>query len=141
MKTFRDLKVGLDEDLEEKLAWLVPSYSQYRILRKSVDARRSSDAHFVYSIDVYENGEKPLDPEFTLERVAVPADADRPIIIGSGPAGLFAAVRLVERGINCVLLERGSIGAKRIQSINQFWRYGQLDPDNNVCFGEGGAGL
>lgn len=141
MKTFRDLKVGLDEDLDEKLAWLVPNYSQYRILRKSVDARRSSDAHFVYSIDVYEQGEKPLDPEFTLERVALPDDADRPLIIGSGPAGLFAAVRMVERGIKCVLLERGSIGAKRIQAINQFWRYGNLDPDNNVCFGEGGAGL
>ncbi|MES2962304.1 MAG: FAD-binding protein, partial [Bdellovibrionota bacterium] len=141
MKTFRDLKVGLDEDLDEKLAWLVPQYSQYRITRKSVDARRSSDAHYVYSIDVYEQGEKPLDPEFRLERVELPSDADRPLIIGSGPAGLFAAVRMVERGIKCVLLERGSTGNERIKAINQFWRYGQLDPNNNVCFGEGGAGL
>jgi uncharacterized FAD-dependent dehydrogenase len=110
-------------------------------LRKSVDARRSSDAHFVYSIDVYENGEKPVDPVFDVERVSLPSDFERPIIIGSGPAGLFAAVRFAERGIPSLLLERGSVGAKRIQAINQYWRYGRLDPNNNVCFGEGGAGL
>lgn len=141
MKTFRDLKVGLDEDLNEKLAWLVPNYSQYRIKRKSVDARRSTDVHWVYSIDVYEQNEKPLDPDYTVDKVAFPSNAEKPVIVGSGPAGLFAAVRLVERGIPCILLERGSRGEKRIQAINQFWRYGNLDPDNNVCFGEGGAGL
>ncbi len=141
MKTLRDLKIGLDEDLAEKLAWMVPNYSQYRILRKSVDARRSSDAHFVYSIDVYEEGEKPHDPDYAIDQVNIPASTERPLIVGSGPAGLFAAVRLVERGIPCILLERGSPGSKRIQAINQYWRYGKLDPDNNVCFGEGGAGL
>ncbi len=141
MKSFRDLKVGLDEDLQEKLAWLVPHYSEYRILRKSVDARRSSDPHWVMSLDVFEKGEVPPNETFEVERVAPPADAQKPIIVGSGPAGLFAAVRLVERGIPCVLLERGSLGPKRIQAINRYWRYGELDPDNNVCFGEGGAGL
>jgi uncharacterized FAD-dependent dehydrogenase len=141
MKSFRDLKVGLDEDLKEKLAWMTPNYTDFRILRKSVDARRSSDAHFVYSIDVYEDGEKPLDPEFHIDKVTLGDGFERPIIIGSGPAGLFAAVRFAERGIPCLLLERGSVGEKRIQAINQFWRYGKLDPNNNVCFGEGGAGL
>lgn len=141
MKSFRDLKVGLDEDLDEKLQWLVPDYQQYRILRKSVDARRSSDAHFVYSIDVFEQNETPVDPTYPIEKVTFPVSEDKPLIIGSGPAGLFAAIRLVERGIPCVLIERGSTGAKRIQAINQFWRYGKLDPHNNVCFGEGGAGL
>ena len=141
MKSFRDLKVGLDEDLREKLAWMTPDYTDFRILRKSVDARRSSDAHFVYSIDVYEQGEKPQDPIFDIEPMTLPENFERPIIIGSGPAGLFAAVRFAERGIPCLLLERGSTGNKRIQAINQFWRYGKLDPHNNVCFGEGGAGL
>jgi uncharacterized FAD-dependent dehydrogenase len=141
MKSFRDLKVGLDEDLAEKLSWMVPNYSQYRILRKSVDARRSSDPHWVVSVDVFEENEVPPAEAFDVDRVSPPEGADRPIIIGSGPAGLFAAVRLVERGIPCVLLERGSEGAKRIQMINRFWRYGELDPNNNVCFGEGGAGL
>ena len=141
MKSFRDLKVGLDEDLREKLSWMTPDYTDFRILRKSVDARRSSDAHFVYSVDVYEKGESPKDPIFEIEKISLPESFDRPIIIGSGPAGLFAAVRFAERGIPCLLLERGSTGNKRIQAINQFWRYGKLDPNNNVCFGEGGAGL
>ncbi|HVK61687.1 MAG TPA: FAD-dependent monooxygenase, partial [Bdellovibrionales bacterium] len=141
MKTFRDLKVGLDEDLEEKLAYLVPNYSQCRILRKSVDARRSTDVHWVYSVDVYEENEAPKDPDYSVEKVSFPRGQAKPLIVGSGPAGLFAAVRLLERGIPCTLIERGSIGTKRIQAINQFWRYGQLDPNNNVCFGEGGAGL
>ncbi len=141
MKSFRDLKLGIDEDLEEKLARLVPNFSQYRVRRKSVDARRGSDPHWVISVDVYEPGETPQDETFELERIDFPKSVPKPLIIGTGPAGLFAAIRLVERGIPSVILERGSIGSKRIQSINRFWRYGELDPDNNVCFGEGGAGL
>jgi uncharacterized FAD-dependent dehydrogenase len=156
MKTFRDLKVGLDEDLNEKLAWLVPNYQSIRIRRKSVDARRSTDVHWVYSVDVFEQGETAPVEKIVLDRVSrslstssagksstgTPSGSfDRPVVVGSGPAGLFAALRLVERGLSCVLLERGSQGATRIQKINRFWRYGELDPDNNVCFGEGGAGL
>jgi uncharacterized FAD-dependent dehydrogenase len=140
-KTIKDLKVGLDEDLNEKLQWMVPHYSQYRIRRKSIDARRATDVHWVYTVDVFEQNETPPEETFPVEKISFPPSADKPLIIGSGPAGLFAAVRLVERGIPCVLLERGSIGNKRIQAINRFWRYGELDPDNNVCFGEGGAGL
>lgn len=141
MKSFRDLKVGLDEDLEEKLAWLVPQYSQYRVTRKSVDARRSQDPHWVYSLDVYEKDEIPKTESFPVDPIQFTKVSGKPLIIGSGPAGLFAALRLVERGIPCTLLERGSRGEKRIQAINRFWRYGELDLNNNVCFGEGGAGL
>jgi uncharacterized FAD-dependent dehydrogenase len=140
-KVFQQLKIGLDEDLSEKLKWMVPSYSQYRVLRKSVDARRSSLPHWVYSVEVFEAGEEPPQENYEIEKVSIPASSERPIIVGSGPAGLFAAVRLCERGIPCILLERGSEGPKRIGAINRFWRYGELDPNNNVCFGEGGAGL
>lgn len=140
-RTFRDIKIGLDDSLEEQLAWLSPNYSQYRVLRKSVDARRATDPHWVYTVEVFGPGETPPETEFHLDKIKPPSSSQRPLIIGSGPAGLFAAIRLVERGIPCVLLERGSIGPKRIQAINRFWRYGQLDADNNVCFGEGGAGL
>lgn len=140
-QTFRELKVGLDETLEERIAWLQPDFSQFRVLRKSVDARRANDPHWVYTVEVFGPGEKPPIENFDLERVTFPSNGSKPIIIGSGPAGLFAAIRLVERGIPCILLERGSQGPKRIQSINKFWRYGDLDLENNVCFGEGGAGL
>ena len=140
-RTFRDLQIGLDETLEEQLAWLSPGYSYYRVLRKSVDARRSSHPHWVYTVEVFDKDEQPPVENFEIEKISFPQDSQKPVIIGSGPAGLFAAVRLVERGIPCVLLERGSLGPKRIQAINRYWRYGELDPDNNVCFGEGGAGL
>lgn len=137
-----DLEVGLNDDLKEILARRVPSYSSHRILRQSVDARRSNQMpHWIYSVEVFENGETPKTPSYDPAPVAWPSSRAKPLVIGTGPAGLFAAVRLVERGIPCTILERGSIGEKRIGAINRFWRYGELDPNNNVCMGEGGAGL
>ena len=64
----------------------------------------------------------------------------RPIVIGAGPAGLFAALRLGEAGASAILLERGQAVEGRIPAVNGFWRGGPIDPDNNILFGEGGAG-
>lgn len=138
----RDLEVGLDEDLKEVLKRRVPSYSSHRILRQSVDARRSAQIpHWIYTVEVFENGETPKEPSYDPAPVSWPSSRKKPLIIGTGPAGLFAAVRLLERGIPSVILERGSPGEKRIMKINRYWRFGELDPNNNVCMGEGGAGL
>ena len=137
---FHNIEIDVGESLEEKLQWLAPNYSQFRILKKSVDARRSQKPHFIYSVEVFAAGESPQTENFQLTPLTTPPK-ERPIIIGAGPAGLFCALRLVERGIKPILLERGSEAAKRMLSINRYWRYGQLDLDNNVCFGEGGAGL
>ncbi len=138
-KLIKDLKIGLDESLQEKLTYLVPNYGTHRVLRESVDARRRSAIHQVYTVEVFEKNEAVPELSYPLDKIT--PNGDRPIIVGSGPAGLFAALRLVERGVPCLLLERGSEAEKRILGINQYWRYGKLDPDNNVCFGEGGAGL
>lgn len=139
-RLFHNLKLGLDEELSEKLAWMLPGHGEFRILRQSVDARQRHNPHFVMTVEVAEPGET-----LPLQDIAVTPAArrfsDRPIVVGSGPAGLFAALRFVERGVPCVLLERGSESAQRIKGINQYWRYGKLDPRNNVCYGEGGAGL
>lgn len=141
-KIIKDLKIAIDEDLNEHLAWLAPEHGPYRILRQSVDARKKHSPHFVYTIEVAEQHETLQTEKFELEKISqLPADFQKPIIIGSGPAGLFAALRLVERGIPCRLFERGSESSERIKGINRFWRYGELDPRNNVCYGEGGAGL
>jgi uncharacterized FAD-dependent dehydrogenase len=138
----RDLEVGLDEDLKEVLRRRFPLYSNHRILRQSVDARRSAQIpYWIYSIEVFEGDEKPSEQNFDPEPIQWPKSRAKPIIVGTGPAGLFAAVRLLERGIPSVILERGSVGEKRILKINRFWRFGELDPNNNVCMGEGGAGL
>jgi uncharacterized FAD-dependent dehydrogenase len=135
---FHDLLLDLDSDLPEKLQQMVPNYGSHRILKQSVDARRGHTPKFVYSVEVAEKGELLASSEFVLDEIK---SNERPIVIGAGPAGLFCALRLLERGIPCRLFERGSQAEKRIQGINKFWRYGTLDPRNNVCFGEGGAGL
>ncbi len=138
-KTLRNIKLGLDESLEDHLAWLAPGYGDFRILRQSVDARQRHSPHFVYSVEVFEKGEKAEKPRIEVEKVKF---GDRPVVIvGAGPAGLFAALRLCERGIPCVLLEQGSATEKRVLAIGKFWRRGELNPRNNVGFGEGGAGL
>lgn len=139
-RILHNIEVPIHEDLEEKLAYLVPNYGEYRILRKSVDARRRHSPHFVYSVEVAEQNETLTLPVFNIEKISTKLSPPV-IVIGTGPAGLFAALRLVERGIPCLLFERGSSAEKRIVGINKFWRYGHLDPRNNVCFGEGGAGL
>lgn len=138
-KIFQNLEIPVDQDLEEKLQILMPHHGPYRILKQSVDARRSQAVHYVYSVEVAEKGEVLSTPDFKLEKIKNPKA--KPLIVGSGPAGLFAALRFVERGIPCILFERGSDSGERIKGINQYWRYGKLNARNNVCFGEGGAGL
>lgn len=140
-KIFTDLLLDIDANLEDKLQELVPHYSGYRILKQSVDARsRKKSPQFVYSVEVAESHETLSRSHFPLEKIRAPQGV-KPIIVGTGPAGLFCALRLVERGVPCQLFERGSRAEDRMKGINQFWRYGKLDPRNNVCFGEGGAGL
>lgn len=141
-KIFKDLKLPIEQELSEHLAWLMPEHGPYRILRQSVDARKKHSPHFVYTVEVAEKDEELKLEKFELEKTSKPSSQlQKPIVIGSGPAGLFAALRLVERGIPCKLFERGSPSAERIKGINRFWRYGELDTKNNVCYGEGGAGL
>jgi len=139
-RILHNLQVPLDQSLEDYLAWSQPGHGPFRILKQSVDARRRHNPHFVYTVEVADAGEELTRKEFVLSKISRKPDT-RPIIVGSGPAGLFAALRLVERGIPCRLLERGSPSETRIKGINRYWRYGELDPRNNVCFGEGGAGL
>ncbi len=139
-RTLRNIVLGLDDSLEEHLSWLVPDHGEFRILRQSIDARRRHDPRMVYSVEVFDRGEKIGKPKIELEKVkgykGLPV-----VILGAGPAGLFAALRLSERGVPCILLEQGSVTEKRVIAIGKFWRRGELDPLNNVGFGEGGAGL
>lgn len=143
-KIFQNLKVPIDQEMDqslrEQLQWLMPEHGPYRVLRQSVDARTRHSPHFVVTVEVAELGSELPQKKFEVERLSQ-TPKEKPLIIGSGPAGLFAALRLVEHNIPCHLFERGSESTERIKGINRYWRYGELDPRNNVCFGEGGAGL
>ena len=106
-----------------------------RILKKSLDARDKSDICWVYSVEC---GTEPyIPPAPAFERVK---DAPEVVIAGTGPAGLFCALRLIESGFRPVLLERGKRVEERAADVAAFMKTGVLDPSSNIQFGEGGAG-
>jgi len=139
-KIFKNIEVGLDDDLEEQLSWLSPNFESFQILKKSTDARKRGSLKFVYSVETFGAGESTKKERIEIDKVN-DFKSDPVVIVGAGPAGLFAALRLLERGIKCVLIEQGEETQKRILSIAKYWRKGELNTKSNVGFGEGGAGL
>lgn len=125
----------------------------FTIFKKSIDARKKDEITYVYTVDAeIHNGERILSQrrskaiaptpdlsyqgvEFGMERMA-----KRPVVIGMGPAGLFAGLLLAKSGYKPIILERGEDVETRTAKINRFWNHGSLDTESNVQFGEGGAG-
>ena len=126
----------------------------YKIHRQSIDARKKERIALVYTVDAEVKGdEKKILKKCDPKQVAIAKDeqyslpkcgeiplSDRPIVIGAGPAGLFAALMLAQKGYKPLLLERGEDVDSRAQKIEEFWQGGKLDIESNVQFGEGGAG-
>ena len=121
------------------------------LAKKSVDARDKADVHFVVSVDVKVRNEdavlKRLKPGVAnrvnppaLPPLTKPKFSRPPVVVGAGPAGLFAALTLAQAGANPVLIERGRAVDQRTQDVTLMQKEGVLDPDSNVQFGEGGAG-
>lgn len=125
---------------------------QFRILRKGVDARKKPRVLLVYTVSFSLADEavfwKRHHATPNLEQLPVESpvifsksSCTSPIvIIGMGPAGLFCALRLAAHGISATILERGRPVEERVRDVARFWRNGELDPESNVQFGEGGAG-
>lgn len=135
-------ELSFDQDLETFVAKTYPEIREYRTISKSLDARgapRGKKPIYHYILDALVTKEdKFSDPE---QFPKLPGLKQKPIIIGAGPGGLFCAVRLAEYGIQSIVIERGEDASKRMLRIAKFWRYGEMDPETNVCYGEGGAGL
>ena len=121
------------------------------LAKKSVDARDKGDVHFVVSVDVKVKNEdavlKRLKPGTAnrvnppvLPSLPQPQFSRPPVVVGAGPAGLFAALTLAQAGANPILIERGKPVDQRTQDVAAMQKDGTLDPDSNVQFGEGGAG-
>ena len=113
---------------------------QVRLVRRSLDARKGRPLGYNLRIEVQE-GDTRRPPETLPAPSRWPAGRPRPaiVVIGSGPAGAFAALRLAEAGLPCTILERGKPVQPRRRDLATLQR-GVLNPDSNYCFGEGGAG-
>lgn len=145
-----------EKDLTDKIRSLLRIRDQaftYKIRRQSLDARHKNEKKFVYTVDVkISSQEKILQKVHNNNIMSInerkyqfPEPGEKelkypPVVIGSGPAGIFCAWYLARAGYRPVVLERGEEAAKRKNTVERFWRDGILDPDSNVQFGEGGAG-
>jgi uncharacterized FAD-dependent dehydrogenase len=113
----------------------------YQELRRSIDAR-NRNIKFNLRVRVYAQGEKlePHHPKFEKRDFQDVSKAEHVVIVGAGPAGLFAALRLIEQGIKPIIIERGKNVRDRRRDLAALNKEHIVNPDSNYCFGEGGAG-
>lgn len=154
----RQVKINVKDDNIEKLYNMLikklridlSDIKNVKIIKKSIDARHKDNVCFVYEVDVdvLDIGKIRFDND-----VSISSDSSysfyvsgstnliyRPIIVGSGPCGLFCAYELALRGYKPIVLERGENMDNRVKTVSDFWNSGKFNPNSNVQFGEGGAG-
>ncbi|AEF93807.1 FAD dependent oxidoreductase [Desulfotomaculum nigrificans CO-1-SRB] len=156
-----DIKLTLDQDESEikqvllaKLKIKEKDLIDYNIFKRSIDARKRDNIYFVYTIDAVVAQEAKILKRFAKDKDVAPTPKlnyeyvqtglvplkNRPVVIGTGPAGLFAGLILAQMGYQPLLLERGADVDRRTEVVKKFWSTGELDTECNVQFGEGGAG-
>ncbi|MFA5238726.1 MAG: FAD-dependent oxidoreductase [Phycisphaerae bacterium] len=160
MLRIRDITLPFDHNEEalagsilERLGIPEGQLISFTIAHKSIDARRKNHIVAVYTIDAEIKNESELLSKFAqdIKISAAPSmtyqlpkigsiQGPRPVIVGTGPCGLFAALVLAQLGFKPILIERGRQVTSRVKDVQNFWSKGLLVPESNVQFGEGGAG-
>jgi uncharacterized protein len=160
-----EIKLPLDhspEDLRKAVCQRInlkdDELLELNIFRRGYDARKKSDIHFIYTVDVSTTDNAAvlarakknpklashtnITPDTDYKAVAHAPDRSflRPVVVGTGPCGLFAALNLAQMGFKPLILERGKIVRERTKDTWGLWRKRELKTDSNVQFGEGGAG-
>ena len=145
--------VDLEQKIRKTLKLSGNQKITYRIVKKSIDARKKPELYLVYTVQVSCENEGNIVKKLKNSSVSIikpkvyqlPDTGELPIehpplIIGAGPAGLFAAFVLAEAGFKPILIERGKSVEERQKDVEEFWKTGVLNTESNVQFGEGGAG-
>ncbi|MEG1536571.1 MAG: FAD-dependent monooxygenase, partial [Clostridia bacterium] len=131
--------------------------THFEVVKRSIDSRKKDDIHYTLSIavDIKEEGKFLAQnrnakvnhytrPMTTFDELmltcAVRKTQSRPVIVGSGPCGLFAGLTLAKAGLRPIILERGKDVDARKLDVEKFYKSGQLNTESNIQFGEGGAG-
>ncbi|OEO24175.1 hypothetical protein AX279_20360 [Pseudomonas sp. J237] len=162
MLRITELKLPLDHPEEalrpaiaQRLGISDDALLDFTLFKRSYDARKkSSELQFIYTIDCAVHDEAALLEKFAEDRhisvspdisykpagVAKTAPEQRPIVVGFGPCGIFAALILAQAGLKPIVLERGKEVRQRTKDTWGLWRKNVLNPESNVQFGEGGAG-
>ncbi|MCX7184545.1 MAG: NAD(P)/FAD-dependent oxidoreductase [Nitrosospira sp.] len=166
MLRLTEIKLPLDHAASElttaivqRLGITAGELAGFSIARRGHDARKRGTVFFVYTLDaelkdaaaeaailqrLQAGGQVSITPDMRYQFVArapqAAAAQSRPVIIGTGPCGLFAGLILAQMGFRPILLERGKAVRERTKDTFGLWRQGQLNPESNVQFGEGGAG-
>ena len=159
MIQIRNLSLPIEGGMEQlrrraarSLGVRLGTLGELTVVRQSIDARDKYNVRYVYTVELSMSNEAALverapgrNITLTERRPYVfPVVTRRPtlppVVVGMGPAGLFAALFLARNGVPCVLLERGQDVDQRAKDVESFWASGRLDENSNVQFGEGGAG-
>ena len=149
MIRIKNIKINNKNDLKKELSKILKSnIFDYKIVKESIDARHSK-INYIYTVDVdIKNEDKYLSnnivktPNETYE-VNITGNKKlkhRPVVVGSGPAGLFISYMLALYGYNPIIIERGEDIDKRVETVLKFWETGKLNNNSNIQFGLGGAG-
>ena len=144
---------NIKKEVARKLRININDINDLKINKESIDARKKPQISYIYEVDCSIKNEdyilktnnsidifKTPNEEYTVNVTGTKEIINRPIVVGAGPAGLFAALNLARMGYKPLIIERGESIPERKKTVNLFWETNKLNPNSNIQFGEGGAG-